>query len=271
MGNVLPSTSPLQAGFAVSTADLSKLTAIIYTADRPKALKRLLKSLKQGYPDLRVQVADASEDKSRLGKGVDRLQLPVGASRSVGFNTLLARLRTPYFLLLDDRCELQREVDIRPLFELVTSDQLDIAGGDLIGCRTRFWFFTRRRPQPGHGLMDLTSEQLTLTRGHRTVAEGFNWCDMVANFYVARTDRIRSLGGWDQELGNDEREEFFVRAQRRGLRVGIVPEVTAWAWHEPSELQTADHKSLAVAKMGLTRMTDFEGHVIKAPRRAAAA
>jgi hypothetical protein len=53
----------------------------------------------------------------------------------------------------------------------------------------------------------------------------------------------------------------------------LAPEVVASLWNEPaeSEAATVDRKSLAVAKMGLARMTDIEGRVVKAPRRALAA
>ncbi len=43
--------------------------------------------------------------------------------------------------------------------------------------------------------------------------------------------------------------------------------------YEPAEIEetVANRRSLAVAKMGLVRMSDFEGRVVKAPRRAMAA
>jgi hypothetical protein len=94
------------------------------------------------------------------------------------------------------------------------------------------------------------------------------------NLFVARTDKVRSLGGWDTQLHSDERIELFARAQRRGLRVGVTAEASIWHWHEKpidSPIPHYDLRSLAVAKMGCTSMTDRDGLVIKAPRRAVAA
>jgi len=254
------------------SADLSQLTAIISTANRPKSLRRLVQSLRRQLPELRILVADPSREPS-VPKQADQVKLPPGVGRASCCNALLSRVRTPYFLLLDDRAELTAETQVEPLLQLVVDDKLDLAAGDFLGCQRQWWFFVKRVPQPGHGLLDFAGDQLTLRPGHRTIGEGYAWCDLVHNFFVARTAKVRNLGGWDPELENDEREEFFVRAHRQGLRVGLAPEVVASLWNEPVETEgtVVDRKSLAVAKMGLARMTDFEGRVVKAPRRAMAA
>lgn len=255
----------------MSAADFSQLTAIISTANQPKSLSRLVQSVQKRLPEIKILVADHGNT-SNVPKQVTAVKVPTGVGRASGYNALLARIRTPYFLLLDECLELTPETQIENLLKLVADDDLDLAGGDLVGARRKLWFFVKRQPQPGHALLEFDGEQLTVQPGHRTVSTGFAWCDMVHNFYVARTSKVRNLGGWDPELENNEREEFFVRAQRQGLRVGLAPEVVATLWQEPtdSESTPVDRRSLAVAKMGLTRMVDAEGHTIKAPRRAAA-
>ena len=258
----------------MASDDLSQLTAIIPTRGYSKPLHRLQRSLKRTYPRLKVLVADEGVDSPASGDGRS-IRLPVGAGRAAACNAMLARLRTPYFLLLDEQCEIGKETRLEQLLEFIMLDNLDVASGDFIGCQKKFWFFLRQMPQPGHGILELAGDQLTVLAGHRSAGEGFYWCDMVHNFFVARTDKVRAIGGWDPELKNDEREEFFVRAHRHGLRVGIVPEVTARYWNEKRTVQSAEPqpnlKSLAVAKMGLARMTELDGHVVKAPRRARAA
>lgn len=255
-------------------ADLAKLTAVVRNFERPKALRRLVRSVRRCYPQLRLLVADDSSEPRSL-KGPDWLQLPSDSGRAACQNALLARVRTPYFLLLDNSAELHRGTRVEQLLQLLVDDKLDVAAGEIVACRRRLLWLTRRRLQSEHGLCELARDQLTLTRGVRSRGEGFSWCDLVGNFYVARTGKVRSLGGWDPELRDDEREEFFVRAQRHGLRVGLAPEATIWHWHEVPEsripVSRQSQLPLAVAKMGLARMTDFEGNVVKAPRRAMAA
>jgi hypothetical protein len=49
------------------------------------------------------------------------------------------------------------------------------------------------------------------------------FCDLVENFFIARTQRVRELGGWDDRLKIAEHAEFFIRAKRLGLKVGYTP------------------------------------------------
>ena len=160
------------------------------------------------------------------------------------------------------------------LLDLVASDRLDIAAGSLIACQKRMWFFTQRRPQAEHCLLEIAGDRLSLLAGSRSQGDGFWWCDIVTNYFVARTDRVRAMGGWDPELRDDGREEFFVRAHRHGIRVGIEPSSSIWLWLDKVKLAEApahDHLGLAVAKMGLSQMTDLQGRIIRAPRLSRAA
>jgi GT2 family glycosyltransferase len=259
--------------FTVATPDFSKLTAIIRTFDRPKALNRLVKSIRKFHPEMKVLVADDGIEAAAC-KQADCVRLPSEKGQAAAHNALLARIRTPYFLLLDDRAELHRETQLLNLLELVRSDRLDVAAGNLISCQTKLWFFTKRTPRSDHGLLEIAGDRLTLLAGSRSHGEGFWWCDLVGNFFVARTDRVRAMGGWDPELRDDAREEFFFRAHRHGIRVGIEPSASIWNWRDKSqdsESPQHDLLGLAVAKMGLSQMTDFSGRVIRAPRMARAA
>lgn len=258
----------------MATADLAKLTAIVRSFERPKALRRLVRSIRRFYPQLRILAADDSIE-PRPVKGLEQIQLPSDSGRSACQNALLARLRTPYFLLLDNTAELCRASKIEQLLQLVVDNKLDLASGDVIRCQRKLLLFTKRKHRPEHGLCEIAGDHVTLRRGHRSRGEGYSWCDLVGNFYVARTNKVRTIGGWDPELHDDEREEFFVRAQHHGLRVGHVPEVAVWQWHEAIETRTLvrEHSELdlAVAKMGLAGMTGFDGRTTKAPRRRMAA
>jgi hypothetical protein len=122
--------------------------------------------------------------------------------------------------------------------------------------------------------LEIAGDRLALIAGSRSQGEGFWWCDLVGNFFVARTDRVRAVGGWDPELRDDAREEFFLRAHRHGIRVGIQPASSIWLWQQKvktSDTPPHDLLGLAVAKMGLSQMTDLTGRVIRAPRIARAA
>ena len=241
--------------------DLSRLTAIVTTSDDPKPLARLLKSLRKFCPALPVAVAGSGEP--RLPKGVTHVKVPADANLSSARNALLARLRTPYFVLLSDELQLSQESNLASLLRPVASGELDVAAGELIRCR-KGWIFTDRRPDPSHGTFELSHSELLLRPGHREANDRWHMCDVVQNFFVARADKIRSLGGWDDGLLAYEREEFFLRAFRQGLRVGLCPEVTAMRWPAPATGNFAHYAPHAAERMGLARMTLLDGSVVTA-------
>jgi hypothetical protein len=249
---------------AVSSADLSRLTAIVRTCERPAGIERLVRSVRRLYPQLRLLVADDSRQPRPL-EGADWVRLPADIGVGAARNAALARVRTPFFLLLEDSMELTRRSKLERLLELVVHGRVDIAAGDCLSCVRRFAIFTSRKPDSSHATFEFGSDGLTLRAGHRLTVESCLSVDLAHNFFVARTDRVRAMGGWDPQLLVDERLEFFVRAQRFGLRVGVCPDVVASRWSDrrASNLSTTsrDFTSLALVKMGVRRINDCDGHV----------
>ena len=257
----------------MSSVDLSRLTAIVRTCERPASVQRLIRSLRTLYPELRLLVADDSRD-ARPVAGADWIRLPADIGVGAARNAALARVRTPYFLLLEDMLELTRRSQIERLLDLVMHNRLDVAAGDCIRCERCFAILTRRTPEPAHAMFEFAPDGLTLRPGHRP-ADGYQAVDLAHNFFIARTDKVRAVGGWDPQLLVDERVEFFVRAFRFGLRVGVVPECVAQRWpdrRDASQPATSrDFTTLALAKMGVARLTDAEGRVREAASHSRAA
>jgi GT2 family glycosyltransferase len=240
---------------------LSQTTAIIKTFQRPECLNRLVRSIRQFYPELRVLVGDDGIEPSPCD-GVDYFRLPEDIGVSAGRNALLAQVQTPYFLLLDDDVEFYRHTTIEHLIRLVDQGSLDIAAGTCIKIK-RKRFFTRRKPQPGDGLFDFQGNQLRLIRGDHGQGDGYQLCDITHNFYVARVDVIYSMGAWDPELRQNEHTEFFVRARRHGLRVGCCHNVVIKHWNSrPKEYCKFRYRSyhhVAARKIGVEFIVGFKG------------
>ena len=251
----------------MSSVDLSKLTAVVYTSERARSVARLVASVQRQYPELRLLVADDSRQ-PRPVAGADWIRLPADVGVSAGRNAALARVRTPYFLLLEDELELTRRAHLEKLVALVAENRLDVAAGDCVRCRKKLLFLTSRTPDPAHATFEFTGDTLRLCPGHRSADARFLDCDLAHNFFVARTDKVRSMGGWDPQLLVDERVEFFVRAERFGLRVGVCPDAVAQRWTsgEPASQAAArrDFKTLALAKIGVSRLIDQDGRTLEA-------
>lgn len=256
------------------SAHLSRLTAIVRTCERPKSLERLIRSIGWLHPQMRILVADDGR-KPQAIPGADSVKMPSDAGVSACRNALLARVRTPYFLLLEDDMELSRRSGVERLLDAVAGNRLDLAAGDCERCARRMLVFTSRRPAPSHGMFEFDGDALRLAAGCRVGSDGFFACDLTHNYFVGRTDKVRAIGGWDPQLLVDERVEFFVRAQRFGLRVGVCPTAVVRQWAERGGVSPArqgrDFMSLAVAKMGVARLVDEEGRVYEAAAHARAA
>src|SRR5690606_2978353 len=121
-----------------------------------------------------------------------------------------------------------------------------------------------READPGHGTVDVTPEAVKVTAGARPGVDGVQGCDVAHNFFVARTDKVRAMGGWDPQLLVDERLEFFVRARRFGIKVAVCTEAVAWRWNDAAGKSTREISGLAVAKMGAVRLIDANGRTIEA-------
>jgi GT2 family glycosyltransferase len=240
---------------------LAQTTAIIKTFQRPECLNRLIRSIRQCYPELRVLVGDDGYEPSPCND-VEYFRLPTDIGVSAGRGALLDQVKTPYFLLLDDDVEFYRRTTIEHLIRLVDQGSLDIAAGTCIKIKCKR-FFTRRKPQPGHGLFDFQDNQLRLVRGNLGKGDGYELCDITHNFYVARVDAVYSMGAWDPELRQNEHTEFFVRARRHGLRVGCCPKVVIKHWNsrpkEYCKFRYRSYHQVAARKIGVECIIGFQG------------
>ncbi|HEY2826961.1 MAG TPA: glycosyltransferase, partial [Pirellulales bacterium] len=121
---------------------LSQTTAIIKTFQRPKDLDRLIRSMRRYYPQLQILVGDDGFEPSPR-TDVGYLRLPEDIGLSAGRNALLDRVQTPYFLLLDDDWQFIRKTQIEKLTQLVDEGELDIAAGNHIKIKRKFYFYNR--------------------------------------------------------------------------------------------------------------------------------
>lgn len=236
--------------------DLSQLTAVIKTFQRPAALNRLIRSIRKYYPQLAISVADDGFI-STPRSDVDYLRLPNDVGLSAGRNALLRHIGTPYFVLLDDDLEFTTQTRIERLLELVERGTVDIAAGDYNRCKRKL-FFTVHRWQPFHGTFQFENDELLLVRRAHAKYPDYELHDVVHNFFVGRTAEILALGGWDEELKLNEHVEFFVRAWRQGMRVAYCGDVIVRHWAVRSAdymvYRERDYTRLAAEKIGVRQV-----------------
>ena len=251
---------------AVLTTQPANFTALIHSSGDPKLLERLLKGLRNSYPELPVLAAiDQNQPKPR--QEIVPVRLPVGRGVSAGRNALLARVKTPYFLLLEDSHQFIRQTRLNWLLEPLDSDSFDLVLGN-VACYRRKFLFRQKVGRPTPGTFQISGNRLSLHPMAANASDETVPCDLGPNFFMARTDRIRAMGGWDPELKTNEREEFFFRAGQYGLRIGFCPRASIRQWIRPlgkqGPIPTNHLLPVAVAKMGFTQMTRWDGTIVPA-------
>ena len=173
------------------------------TFERPAIIARLVASIRAMYPTIPVIVVDDSRAPEPIS-GVDHLILPFDRGVSAGRQAGLDRVRTPYVLVLDDDFIFYRATRLRPALERVQRNpKIDLLGGQLVDLP----YLRVRRPPLGQ-IFPTTAQPLVPIG---STLDGLLVCDKVANFYLARTDRLRRVG-WTPELRRIDHADFFTRA-----------------------------------------------------------
>lgn len=180
------------------------LTAVIKTFERPNELKRLVKSIKQFYPEIKIIIVDDSKIPSTL-EDVKIIIMPYDSGVSAGRNMALSEVKTPYFLLLDDDFIFCRQTDLEQALEKMHKNlEIDIMGGEVLNLPL---YTTTKYLNAG-----LYPNKKSSVLENGTVIDGMKVQDKVANFYIGRTDSIKELG-WDNNIKRLDHADFFTRAK----------------------------------------------------------
>jgi GT2 family glycosyltransferase len=184
------------------------ITAVIKTFERPKILKRLIRSIRHFYPQLKIVVADDSR-KPVTSPGVQPVTLPYDSGVSAGRNAALKVVNTKYVLMLDDDFVFFRNTVLAPARELMERyPEIHILGGKVINLP----FYTSTDYRQAE-LFPNDAKPLKTPGSRIGAAEVM---DKVANFYLARTESIRKVG-WDEQLKRLDHADFFTRARGKLL------------------------------------------------------
>lgn len=196
-------------GLPPYSAELNRdVTIVAKTFSRPKAMNRLLSSIREATFTGKVLVADDSEKHwSTRDPQVEVLRLPFNVGISAGRNRALERVETPYTLLTDDDFVFTRLTNWQKAYDyLEAHPDVDGVAATQVEVPT---FKTHI-----HGTSNLAlyrgSDKPIYEAGHNL--HGLPVRVKTPNIFLARTESLRSIGGWDEELRVLEHSDFFSRA-----------------------------------------------------------
>jgi glycosyltransferase involved in cell wall biosynthesis len=183
---------------------LEQVTALTKTFERPAILMRLVRSIQRLYPGLHIIVVDDSQHPEPV-TGVQTVIMPYDSGLSCGRREGLRHVVTQYVLLLDDDFVLYRRTNLVAAVHLMEAHrQIDIMGG----CVLNLPFYTSTDYRRGA----LFPTEATSTMPEGSLIGGLPVYDKVANFFLARTERLRAVN-WDPTLKQNEHADFFTRAK----------------------------------------------------------
>lgn len=252
----------------MSGGEFSQLTALVTTNGEMRGLQRLLASRDRFAPTLRVLAATLGEAPALEGvQWVKTPQMPLAAQR----NALLARVRTPLFTVLDDRQELCAQSQLAELAAAVAADRYDLAAGALVHCGRKWLLFTQRDVLHEHGRFVIDGDEVR-AQALATANDGV-WrdVDLASGYFVARTESVRNMGGWEPKTSPSRHDEFYWRARNYEVRVGFHAAAQLWDWSPTDAASSSrDERSLGDL-MGVARYVDLTGQQHPGRRLAAAA
>ena len=179
------------------------VTAMVKTFERPTTVRRLASSIWRLYPSMKVIVVDDSRDPIPL-EGVETVVMPYGSGLSAGRNAGLRNADSKYVLVLEDDFVLFRGTRLGAAVAIMEQyAEIDIMGGLIIDLP----FLGRRLPKEGK----LYAYERAPSMPVGSTLGGLRVCERVANFFLARRDRL-ALVPWDEELKLMEHTDFFTRA-----------------------------------------------------------
>ena len=189
--------------------DISDITLIIKTFERPYAVQRLIRSIRRRYAAVKIMVVDDSSQPQDI-EGVELIELPYDSGISVGRNIALDKCRTPYFLLLDDDFVFSHRQRLSALCTYMKAHpRVDILGGRCIDLPLHI--------KHEFHLQSLNKKQ-AIDSAPGTKIGGLEVVAKVQNYFIGRTARVRAHK-WNPALKVAEHSEFFARARGRLLTV----------------------------------------------------
>jgi hypothetical protein len=154
-------------------------------------LDRLLTSIKEYAPDIKIDVLDDSDTNIGI---------------SAGRNQLVARCKTKYCMILDDDCIFTPKTNLEKAIKILEERDLDLLEIQVPGLNYR-----------GH--FKIKNDEIEAVQAN----EG-EYFDFITNIFVAKTDVLRKYK-WDDRMKIGEHTSYFF-THRGKMKIGTTDQVT---------------------------------------------
>lgn len=193
------------------------VTILIKSFMRRECVENLIASIRKFYPKIKIVIVDDSDPHMRFDlPDVTTYNINFDSGLSAGRNFGVSNIDTDYFVLLDDDFEFDSSTKLEILYEIITKNDLDILGGQVIEDGRPIEYF-------GNFVTDEINNMVSTEIGSEPV-EDYKSCQIILNFFIAKTSKIKRYK-WNDSQKLAEHAAFFFE-YRNILKVGYVENVS---------------------------------------------
>lgn len=203
----------------VTVDDVNKeVTLLIKTFLRKDSVVNLVKSIRNFYQDINIVIVDDSSPplEIKLDKNTKLYNLTFDSGVSYGRNFGITKIKTPYFVTLDDDFEFTEDTVLENFLHIIKTSPLDILAGLV---------YKGKNLQSYHGnfYFDLDERSIVCKKEFEDFGD-YKVCQLVPQFFIAKTKAIQE-NGWDPQLKTAEHSAFFFD-NREKFKVGFTDSVS---------------------------------------------
>jgi UDP-glucose 4-epimerase/phosphorylcholine metabolism protein LicD len=196
----------------------SNVTILIKTFLRNSSLKKLICSIRKFYKTIPIVIVDdgLSDMTNMYDDNIEIYRLPFDSGASKGRNFGISKIKTKYFVTLDDDFEFSINTKLENFLENILKTDLDILGGMV---------YQGNVLKKYHGIFDYDKKNKVLICKSDYQNFGFyKKCQIIPQFFIAKTEVIKKYG-WNDNLKIAEHTAFFFD-NRNNFSVGFIENVS---------------------------------------------
>jgi len=202
---------------------MDKIAIIITTFLRDDLLKKAVESVYKNLPDENYELIiidqNSTEEKRKEYSKFNYYSVPFNSGLSYGRNFGVEKakeLECDYILISSDSFLCNHTLNNLDIIkEIIDTDEFDLIGFELNNCKCGW-----------EAYLSLDCSGFELDFIEKDKQELIHKCDIIRNFFLARTDSLLDVK-WDDNLKLCEHECFFWRYKKKGYKVGWTDLIVA--------------------------------------------
>ena len=211
---------------------LNNLTIGIKTFNRPLCLENCLQSIRKLYPKINIIVADDSNDEIKDNNkkitnkyNADLIDLPFDSGLSIGRNSIVNKVKTKYYLTLDDDNFIDENTKIKDILRFMEENpEIDLVGG--VCMERKLLYGDDIHVCYSYTFININELDIFCCSNFIKLSDKMKIfkTNLVLNLFIAKTEILKKYP-WDPKLKFEEHKPFFVSLYKNNVNCAISYEL----------------------------------------------